>query len=483
MSSAPPHVSTDRVYPDWVCPFCALLCDDVTIHANADGTLAAPDTRCPRLAQALLSYGGADAQCGASIDGAPVGTESALEQAAQWLAHSHRPLFGGLATDVAGTRALYALAAACGATLDHLHGDTLMPGVLAQQDRGALFTTLSEIRTRADLVVVFACRPAERHPRFYERALGGGGFARHIVFVGCAADPAANAYAADVAGVTIETLLPNADPYDTLARWSARVESRSGAATRAGGDGSDSATLGALVERIAAARYTAFIYESAALPGEHTALLIEALHRIVKAVNRTVRGGALALGGGEGGATVNQTLTWLSGLPLRTRVAKPLRLAGEPPLDHDPYRYRTSQLLARGEADLLLWIASFGADPLPSALDPTVPAIVLGHPALAGAVAARRAASPLGGPGAPTVFVPVATPGIDSSGHLFRVDGPVVLPLAAARNYPLPPVHAVIEQLSLRVAELAHAHRDAQTPNVAAVPVTLTAPPPPGASA
>lgn len=482
MSSTPPHASAAGVSTDWVCPFCALLCDDVAIHASADGALDAPNTQCPKLAHALAGYSGADAEACASVDGAKVSVDDALERAAQWLARAHRPLFGSLVTDVGGTRALYALAAATGAALDHLHGDALAPAILAQQDRGSFFATLSEVRTRADLVVVFGCRPAERYPRFYERALGNGGsggsgdLARRIVFVGCDADPAATAYAGRVKNVTVETLLPGADAHDTLARWSALVESRSGAATHTG---DDTTALAALVEQIGAARFTAFVYEPGALPGEHRALLIEALNRIVKAVNRSARAGGLALGGNDGAATVNQTLTWLSGMPLRTRVAKPTRLPGEPPLDHDPYRYRTSQLLARREADLLLWIASFNAEPLPAALDPAVPAIVLGHPALAGEVAAR---------GASTVFVPVATPGIDAGGHLFRVDNTVALPLAAARGFALPSVADVLTRLGERVAALAaaalSASSSASASDIAAVPLAASsAATPPGASA
>lgn len=483
MSSTTPPASAAGargagVSTDWVCPFCALLCDDVAIHASADGALDAPNTRCPKLAHALAGYGDADAQASASIDGAKSSVDDALERAAQSLARAHRPLFGALATDVAGTRALYALAAATGAALDHLHGDALAPAILAQQDRGSFFATLSEVRTRADLVLVFACRPGERYPRFYERALGRGDVARRIVFVGCDADPAATEYAGRTKNVTVETLLPGADAHDTLARWSALVESRSGAAKRTG---DDTAALSALVEQIGAAHFTAFVYEPAALPGDHRALLIEALNRIVKALNQTVRAGGLALGGNDGAVTVNQTLTWLSGMPLRTRVAKPTRLAGEPPLDHDPYRYRTSQLLARREADLLLWVASFGAEPLPAALDPAVPAIVLGHPALAGAVAAR---------GASTVFVPVATPGIDAGGHLFRVDNTVALPVAAARGFALPSVADVLTRLGERVAALATASAgssaSSSTPpsGIAAVPLAASsAATPPGASA
>jgi formylmethanofuran dehydrogenase subunit B len=71
-----------------------------------------------------------------------------------------------------------------------------------------------------------------------------------------------------------------------------------------------------------------------------------------------------------------------------------------------------------------------------------MPTIVLGHPALAQTAAAR---------GEGTVFIPVATPGVDSGGHLFRVDSSVVMPLAAARSAPLATVATVAAQLAARM--------------------------------
>jgi formylmethanofuran dehydrogenase subunit B len=429
---------------DWTCPFCPLLCDDLVVDAHGDGSLSVPDTECPRLSQALAQYGPAhDTQVRVIVDGDAADLDTALTRAAQMLGNARRPLFGGLATDVAGARALYPLAAGCGAILDHLHGDALTPATLALQDRGSFFTTLSEVRSRADLLVFFGCQPSRRYPRFFTRTMLSTALERELVFVGCEMDPAA----AGVANVRTQTLLPAADPYDLLALWSALAEGRTPDVLHNGSNGVDAstvATLASLHARIAAARYTVLVYEPAALPGPHAALLIEALNRIVKAANRTTRAACLALGGDAGGLTVNQTMTWLSGMPLRTRVATPERLAGSAPLDHDPYRYRTDRLLADGEVDALLWVASFEPQAWPASLDPALALIVLGHPALADAAQAR---------GANTVFIPVATPGIDSGGHLFRVDGSVVMPLAAARGAALEPVASIAAGLNERLRE------------------------------
>ncbi|HLW13639.1 MAG TPA: formylmethanofuran dehydrogenase [Casimicrobiaceae bacterium] len=428
------------VTPDWTCPFCPLHCDDIAATLHADESLSAPATDCPRLAAALALYGAADASCKPAIDGQDTDLDSALARATEILAHARRPLFGGLGTDIAGTRSLYELASGCGAILDHLHGDAQAASTLALQDRGAFFTTLSEVRTRADLVVVFACQPSARYPRFYERVLAGTSRQQALCFVGCTVDPAASA----VVEASTGSILAGADLYDVLALWSALLEGRTVEALR--DDSGIARELPLLIERVAASRYTAFVYEPAALPGPHAALLIEALNRIIKAVNRTTRAGGLPLGGDDGALSANQTLTWLSGFPLRTRVARPARRADEPPLEHDPYRYQTARLLADRAIDALLWVSAFGPEPLPEALDPDVPAIVLGHPALA--------RSPAGGNcRAPAVYIPVATTGIDSGGHLFRVDGSVVVPLFAARKVELPTVATIAALLSARLAQ------------------------------
>ena len=436
-SSAPANVPASSVTRDWICPFCPLLCDDLVVESREDDTLAVLNTECPRLAQALACYGKPDAQCSNSVDGHDADLDTALTSAARILSSAHRPLFGALTTDVAGARELYTLAAGCGAILDHLHGDAMSATTLALQDRGSFFTTLSEVRSRADLLVFFGCQPSQRYPRFFARTLEGTPHKRELVFVGCAPDPAASG----LATTRIEALLPDADPFDILALWSALSEGRAPRALRDDGTGAAEA-LAALQARIAAAHYTVLVYEPATLPGPHAALLIEALNRIVKAANRTVRAGCLALGGDDGALSVNQTVTWLAGLPLRTRVCAPARVAGTAPLDYDPYRYRTARLLAKGEIDALLWVASFAPPAWPQALDPNVPAIVLGHPALAEAAKAR---------GGATVFIPVATPGIDSGGHLFRVDSSVVMPLSAARGAALPSVATIASQLAARL--------------------------------
>lgn len=416
--------------PPWTCPFCALLCDRFGVAQGE--TLTPAGTSCPRAARALAQFGGTPSPATAAVNGKPVDAKTALDTAAQWLARARQPLFGGMATDVAGARALYRVANACGAIVDHAHGRALMHGLTAMQDRGAFTTTLAEIRNRADLIVCIGASPSARYPEFFARCAVGreatnvdpvGPTQRTVAFLGCDADAAL----AQRAGVETLAIPLQGDLYDTVATINALLAGKS---LRTPAD----PALAALVERMLAANYTAIVWIPADLPGTHAALLVEGFDRLLKTLNRMRRAGGLALGGDDGGASVNQTLTWLSGLPLRTGVHR----SG---LEHAPQRYDTARLLADHGVDALVWVSSFGADLPPP--HTALPTIVLGHPGLAATCADREG---------PTVFVPVSTPGIGSPGHLFRADGGVVLPLTPVYEDTLPTVAAFAGQLGATLA-------------------------------
>ncbi len=414
----------------WTCPFCALLCDGFGLEAGADLRLLGSD--CPRAQAALAHFGAAPSPAAPSVDGAPATLDAALDAAARLLAASRQPLIGGMATDVAGARALYRLANASGAILDHAHGDTLMHSLRALQDRGLFYTTLAEIRNRADLVVCLGTDPAAHYPEFFRRCApaADGAPQREVVFVGV--PPAGNLV---LEGASVEYQPLQGDVFDTAALLAALLARRRPTAP--------DAALAALAERMHAASYCVIVWEAASLPA-HGALVAEAVLRMVNTLNRTTRAAAFCLTGSDGAYTANYAVSWLSGLPLRTGVL------GRG-LVHDPVRYATAPLLADGAVDALLWVASLAPPLAPP--QTTLPLIVLGHPALAAALAAR--------PG--VVFIPVSTPGIGAAGHMFRADGGVVLPLEAVYADTLPGVAEVAGSLLARLGAAGKAKADSRT--------------------
>lgn len=397
----------------WTCPFCPLLCDGFGLQAGPDGSFALTGTRCPRATAALTNLRSDQGSSSPLIDGTPADTSAAMARAVQWLRQSQQPLFAGLGADVAGARALHALAAASGAITDAAAGAAFVQGLRVLQDRGQFTTTLAEVRNRADLVVCIGGSPIERQPEFYDRCGFGSELvpARRVVLLGGKADdlpPLANR-----PGVTADLLPLHGDLFDTVAQLALALDGRPGAPP----------ALAALAQALHSARYAVLVWEAARLPAQG-ALLVEAINRIVGTLNRKTRAATLPLGGGDGAATSNQVFTWLSGLPLRTRGR-----------EHEPHAFDTERLLADGAVDLLVWANAFGQSaPPPRPRGQKL--VLLAPPAMA--VHARD-------PG--TVFIPVATPGIHAAGHLFRTDGVVLLPLHAVRDDGLPGLDAVARQL------------------------------------
>ena len=399
----------------FTCPFCSLLCDDLPLEALRDD----PDGRCPRAERSLRAVlSETTAQTGALIKGKPASLSAALQTASALLRDAKRPLLAATASDVAGTRAALALAEACNGVVDHLHGDATRRNLEVLQGSGWMSVNFGELRNRADLVVVLDTAVLSRHPRLLRRFIHpieqqGAATGRKLITVGGSA------------ATGIEHL---AAPLPALADVLAELRCLVAGLPLPRNDGVDRQALSSLAQRMRQARYGVLIWSAESFAFEHGDLVAQAAAELVSDLNQHSRFACLPLAAGDGAATLQQVATWTCGFPLRIGFS-----AGLPV--YDPYHFAARRVLERGEADLLLWLASFHADQAPPHTD--IPQIVLARPDNL----ARETAE---------VFVPVGVPGIDHAGYQFRGDGVAVLPLGKARDIGLP-----------TAAQLLHALRDA----------------------
>ncbi|MDM0115988.1 formylmethanofuran dehydrogenase [Variovorax sp. J22R133] len=412
----------------WTCPFCLLLCDNLSVRVSANGeSLELVDGECSAARSGLAQFSGTPSHATPLVDGHACDLAEAVGAAARILGASGQPLFGGLGTDVAGARALYRLACETGAICDPAGGAALMRGVRTLQDRGGYSTTLAEVRNRADLIVCVGGLPGGD---FLARCIVAGDelvARRHVVLLGGSDDELAALTAMGAqSGFTSERVALQGDLFSTAAALAALV---------AGKPVRDSAlALATLAESLRAARYAVLVGDTPRLPAQGE-LIIEAINRVVATLNLKTRAAASWLGGGNGAGTCNEVFTWLSALPLRSR-------AGPAGLEHEPLCFDASRLLADGAVDSLLWVSSFDATRTPPSTD--VPRVVLGHPGLASFAAHRG-----------NVFIPVSTPGIGSAGHLFRADGRAVLPLVPLyRDDSLPLLADVLDGIGQAIRAL-----------------------------
>jgi formylmethanofuran dehydrogenase subunit B len=164
--------------------------------------------------------------------------------------------------------------------------------------------------------------------------------------------------------------------------------------------------LKTLAETLKAAKYATLVWVSKDLHYDHAELTIENVTETVVALNQKSRAMGLSLGGSDGDTSVNYAHTWLNGVII------------------DAPEWESH--------DAVVWVNSYSPEAMPPA--GTAPVIVLGAPD-------SKFETP------PSVFIPVATPGLDSNGQQFRVDGSVTLPLSAAKPSDLPTLTQVVAMI------------------------------------
>ncbi len=413
---------------DVTCSFCGLHCDDLTIQTDG-ATAQVVENGC---AWAKTGFAQPAAPVSPCIGQRPCTLDQAVQRAGQILKESNQPLIAGLATDAAGCRAAMALAEKAGAAVDHMHGNALSSGALVLQRRGWIMTTLTELRNRADLVVLFGTDGNSVNPRFVERclrpapALGRGRTRpRQVVFIG-----------AESQGRSLKKALPSAvtipcrraELLDMLSALRAEMNGRSDLTKSQRMPARTLATLKKLAGQLRAAQYAVCVWATRQLLPEQADIVIETICDLVTTLNETTRAAGLALGGSDGALTAMNVCTWQTGYPLRVNFA-----GGAP--DYNPSRNSTDSLLQRREADALLWISTF--QPLPPPKSKPIPTIILAPPSRRLALLAD-------------VYIPVAIPGVDSSGTILRLDSVVGLPLRQLRTSNLPSATDVLQRIMAR---------------------------------
>ncbi|MBC7945290.1 MAG: formylmethanofuran dehydrogenase subunit B [Burkholderiales bacterium] len=417
----------EQRFENVTCPFCGLLCDDLTISANSQtGSLRVLENGCPISRPA---FAGLSAEATAPrIDGKSATLQDAIARAAEILRGARQPFIGGLATDLGGMRAALALADRCGAVVDHMNSAANFRNLAVLQDSGWVTTTFAEIRNRADFILVVGTDVVSRFPRFFERMVwpaetmfAEGELAREIVYLGAVAnvEPANVEPGASAAGIqpgnppspqSSRVACANPDLGEVIGALRMLINGRALAVDAVAGV--PRATLRALAAKIRDATYGVAIWAAADLDFPHAELTVQSLCEMLKDLNRTGRFCGLPLGGSDGDLTANQVSAWQSGYALRTSFGR-----GYP--SYDPYHHSSQRLLAANEIDALIWISSFDTRRLPPPTDART--IVLGR---IGMTFERE----------PQVYIPIATPGADHVGHLFRSDNVVALPLRKLRN-------------------------------------------------
>ena len=405
------------------CPFCGLRCDDLTVRTDGAAVTVLANG-CERSRTQFALRVGPDAGC--RVDGSAASLEQALTRSAAILSGALQPLLLAGGADVQAVRALLELADRVGAVVDHVNGDAMMRNLHVLQDTGWVTTTLSEVRNRADLLMLVGGDIVSRFPRFFERCIDNAStlFARErvrpdVIFLGVPPPPGVNGEHLAIEPDRLSELFAALRALQAGARLDVQQVA-----------GLPVTQLAAVLTRMQQARYGVIAWAAADLAIPHAELAIQSLCELVKALNLSGRFVGLPLAGNDGDVTAYQVITWQTGLPLRTRFAR-----GGP--QFDPYRFGAGRLLQNAEVDALLYVAALDATRHPPAA--SCPTIVLG----------RAGMTP---PPGCAVFIPIGTPGVDHTGHLYRSDTVVAVRMHQLVERGLPSAQQVLAEIGARIA-------------------------------
>jgi formylmethanofuran dehydrogenase subunit B len=377
-----------------------------------------------------------------------VSQDEAIAAAAAIIRGAKLPLYGGMATDVSGCRAILSIADKTCGVVDHALSEGQYRNFRVVQTSGWIMSTLTETRNRADLMLIVGTDAHKLHGRFFDRVVTppdtmfeSVAAKRTIVFIGEGLDTSAATgpridevitlpVAKDRIAEVLSTISARVRGFPVAAPEAAAPPAKKGgllsailpsSATRSSSSaheiaGVKFADIEKVVEKCKTAKYGVVVWAPPALTMPEADLTLHLVTEFVRELNLHTRFAGLSLGGNEGAPSAASTCTWQTGYPLRVSFAN-----GAP--EYDSYRYSLSRMLAEGEGDVLTWVATIGTDiGLPQTKLPT---IVLGTPGV-------RLAQP------PTVFIPVGTPGIDHTGQMVRCDNVVSLPLKNLHRSKLP---------------------------------------------
>ena len=292
---------------------------------------------------------------------------------------------------------------------------------------------LHQVKNRCDVLVVVGVDLESFAPRFFEKYLWNEAMflentsERDIIYLGTKPSGTASTSPSGKTAQVIECATENLP--DVIAVLRALVKGQQIQATSVAGI--LISDLDAIAQKLKDAKYGVITWAAGALHYSHAELTVQTLCEMIKNLNETTRCSGFPLGGKEGDQTANQVCGWTSGYAARVSFAK-----GYPV--YDPFLLDTHTLLENGEADALVWVQAFNTSATPPKT--SLPTIVV-------------ARSGMSFENEPDVFIPVGTPGIDHTGHAYRLDNVVAIRLKKCRDSDLPSTAAVLNAIEKNLRE------------------------------
>ena len=432
-----------RLVKDATCTFCGCVCDDMDLTVDLDAKRIIKAKNACVLGRAWFLQHGIEDHPKALIEGREVPVDEAVNEAARILHEAKFPITYGLSdSPCEAQRVAVTINDLIRGNIDTTTSVCHGPSGIAFQGIGESTATLGEVRHRADLVIYWGGNPAESHPRHFTRYavtpkgryIPNGKKDRHVVLVDVRKTPST-----PVADEFIQ-VKPGKD-FELLWALRARVRGRKVQENIEELTGVSPEVIDALVERMKNCNYGALFFGMGLTMtrGRHfnsgaLLALTTDLNKFTHFIAKPVRGHGNVTG-------ADNVVSWQTGYPFGVNFNR-----GFPRFN--PGEYTTVDVLARGEADAAMMIATDPASNFPKRATEhlkKIPLITLdAKPTYTSRIA--------------RVAFMVATYGINTGGTVYRMDD-VPISLRPAFESPFPTDEEILTGILSRLKELKAADR------------------------
>lgn len=426
-----------KIVEDATCTFCGCVCDDIVLKVRGQHIVEAKNA-CV-LGKAWFLHHEVEDRPACLVRGQPAEVEEGIERAARILTQAKYPVVYGLSdTTCEAQRKACAIADWIGANLDTTTSVCHGPSGMAFQGVGEVTCTLGEVMHRGDLIIYWGGNPAESHPRHFTKySLMPKGLwtPRGRKDRTCVVVDVRKTKSAGAADLFIR-VKPRCD-FEAL--WTLRALAKGvelDAAAVEEQTGVALSTWQDLMDRMKRAKYGVLFFGMGLTMTRGKHLNSEAILALARDMNRYTRFVAKPVRGHGNVTGADNVVTWRTGYPFGVNLSR-----GYPRFN--PGEYTTADVLARGEADAAMVIAS---DPMANFSQParehlaSIPYVALDPKE----TATTRGAA---------VAFTTAAYGINVPGTVYRMDD-VPIPLRPAFESPFPSDYEILTRLEQRVRQV-----------------------------
>ena len=399
-------ISDSLNHKNIVCPFCSLHCDDleIDVHDNKLYVKSNVPKSCAYKYEKLNLPKFKDMVT--TVKGKPCEPKKAYQYSKQLIKKSKETVLLNSSSDVNVTREVLSAASKVNAIVDHVNSSIFLKNISIYQRRGYMATSLTEIKNKSDVIIVFSNNLFETYTRLMEKFLATkNSFSvnskkKEIYVIG---NKTSNSRDCNIRDKRITYVDFNNRNITRLLNSFISKKNESSIGNQ---------VFNKLLTSIETSKYLSVLWATSEFESyKECDEIIYNISAYVVSLNKTSRAACLSLSGNDGDVSFTQTLGWMTGFPSRIKFTGNF-------FEYDKDANNAIQLINSGNSDLVIHLNSLSEKKL--VLNKKNKNIVIGRPCTKFNIE-------------PDVFISCGIPGIDFKGHIFRTDNVVSLPLTSLR--------------------------------------------------